>query len=293
MRFEGKIYRPWMEANSQLLQVTIGCTNNDCTFCSMFRDKKFKMRPLDDVLTDVDAMRANYPSVKSIFLVDGNVMVMPTKKLLAILNKIKSVYPMIENITLYSQLNDLEAKSEEEIKTLVDAGLSMAYCGLESGDAQVQKEIKKGLDIEVAKRAVKKAKKAGLKIHLSLIFGLGGSARTLEHISATTDLLNEVQPDEISPLALTRQSDTPLSDDIQNGRFVQVTPTQMLQEEIYLLENLRDFPMVYWGDNGNNMVPQRGLFPRDKAQILANVKTALTTHPEIKNGAKFHSTFEW
>jgi radical SAM superfamily enzyme YgiQ (UPF0313 family) len=141
--YEGKVYRPWTEANSILMQTTLGCTHNKCTFCDMFRDKRFRIREIEEIFKDIDEARQIYRHVGSIFLIDGNVLALKTEFLLKILEKITSTFPECSKIALYAGLNDLRRKSVEELKELKQAGLTLAYTGLESGDRVTLERVKK------------------------------------------------------------------------------------------------------------------------------------------------------
>jgi len=290
MHYEGKIYRPWPEANSLLIQATIGCTNNKCTFCDMFREKKFRIRKLEGIFKDIDEARRLYPLVDSIFLVDGNVLVIKTELLLQVLEKIKTTFPENKRIALYGGLTDFERKSVDELKELKAAGLTMAYAGLESGDPLVLAQIKKGMTVEQSLAGMEKAKAAGIGMLLSFILGLGGRERSREHIVETVRLLNIMKPDEIAPMALTIQPGTVLESEVKSGEFIQPTPLQILEEEKYLLENL-DFPTMYWGDHGNNIVPMRGTLPESQAFFLKRIEQAIASHPVIKEDVL--KTFAW
>ncbi len=279
MRYEGKIYRPWIEADSQLIQVTLGCSINTCTFCNMFRDKKFRRRPLEDIFADIESMRRFYRHVESIFLIDGNVMVLKTDFLLKIVEKIRATFPEIQNISLYSGLNDLRRKTVKELTALREAGITTVYAGLESGDEQVLKDILKRMTRTQAIEGMEKAKAAGIRVLLSVIFGLGGHDRSREHIEATTELLNILKPEEIAPMALTVQPGTPLEADVQSGAFKLPTPLQILEEEKYLLQNLGDFDHYYWGDHGNNIAHMRGWMPRHRDMFLDHIKDQITGNP--------------
>ena len=291
MKYEGTMYRPWIEADSILLQVTIGCSNNNCTFCTMFQDKKFRKRPIEEVFSDIEELHQYYPYAESIFLTDGNVMVLGTNYLLKVIKKIKETFPEMKNIALYSELNDMRRKSVEELKALKEAGLDKAYIGLESGDPEVLKNIQKGMSVEQAIEGAQKAKEAGITVLQSFIFGMGGRYRSKEHIEETTRLLNIMKPEEIAPMALTVQPGSVLEQEVNSGEFVQATPLQILEEEKYLLENLEDFEMYYWGDHGNNMVPQKGFLPLMKKRFLSNVKHAFKHHPSLEE--EVHRTFAW
>ena len=291
MEYEGKIYRPWPEAKSVLIQATIGCSNNSCTFCTMFDDKKFKVRKMDEIFQHIDEIRAAHPFVKSIFLIDGNVMVMKTKDLLQILEKVKTTFPEATKISMYSELNDLKRKSVEDLKAIKEAGLTMVYSGLESGDLVTLEKIKKKMLPEDAIEGMKKAKEAGIKVLLSFIFGLGGKERSLEHIEETTKLLNILKPEEIAPMALAIQPNSDLEKELENGEFIQATPLQILQEEKYLLENMGDFKTTYWGDHGNNIVTNKGIMPDAREIFLKKIENAVANNSIVNE--EIHRTFAW
>lgn len=279
MHYEGKVYRPWIEADSFLIQTTLGCTHNKCTFCDMFRDKKFRIRELDDIFRDIDEARTYFRRLRSIFLIDGNVLALKTEFLLKILNKITATFPEMEKISLYAGLNDLRRKSIEELKQLKAAGLTKVYTGLESGDPVVLGRIDKGLSPEQAKEGMAHAKAAGIEVLISIIFGIGGTERSEEHIVETTKLLNILQPEELAPMALTIQPGTILAKQVASGEFIQATPLQILEEEKYLLENLGDFQMMYWGDHGNNIETLKGVMPAVREIFLQRIVNAIAHNP--------------
>ncbi|SDW11909.1 Radical SAM superfamily protein [Lutibacter oricola] len=282
MNYEGKVYRPWMEANSLLIQVSIGCSNNNCTFCDMFTDKKFRRRSFEDISKDIEEARRVYPSVKSIFLIDGNVMVLKTEFLLQVVTKIKETFPELERLALYSEYNDFRRKTVDQLKQLKEAGVDMAYVGLESGNSVVLENIKKKMTFEQAVEGAAKAKEAGIEVLASFIFGLGGKYRSKEHIEETVRLLNIIKPEQIAPMALAIQPGTELEREVNAGEFVQASPMQILEEEKYLLENM-DFETYYWGDHGNNISPMRGPFPNAKDAFINEINKEIETNPVTKN----------
>ncbi|QIZ75802.1 radical SAM protein [Ferrimonas lipolytica] len=291
MHYQGKVYRPWMEADSVLIQTTLGCSNSQCTFCTMFDDKRFKVRQLEDIFADIDQARRYYPQVRSIFLIDGNVMAIRTEMLIKILDKIKATFPEIQNISLYSGFNDFRRKSISELKEIKSAGLDMAYSGLESGDPLVLERIQKRMTREHAIEGMAMAKEAGIKVLASFIFGLGGKERSVEHAINTTSILNIMQPDAIAPMALAVQPGSVLEQEIGRGEFTLPTPLQILEEEKYLLENLVDFDCYYWGDHGNNISPMRGMFPAIREPFLQKLERDITHNPITKQNAI--QTFAW
>ncbi|MFI3242274.1 MAG: radical SAM protein [Alphaproteobacteria bacterium] len=290
MEYVGKIYRPWMEAESFLIQTTIGCSHNTCTFCSMFDDKKFQIRPLEDVLKDIEKARRRYYHIESFFLIDGNVLVIKTQMLLTIIKKIKMLFPECKKIAMYAAYNDIRRKSIEELKELKEAGLSIVYTGLESGDEEILKKVKKNLTPEQAIEGAKKAKEAGIEVLASIIFGLGGKDYSKEHIINTTNLLNIIQPEQLAPMALAIQPCTVLEQQVKSGEFVQASAMQMIEEEKYLIENL-NFRTFYWGDHGNNIVSLRGYLPDYKNIFLKKINATIKENPQFSNYS--HFTHSW
>ncbi|NLS13447.1 radical SAM protein [Vibrio sp. SM6] len=290
MHYEGKVYRPWPEARSILIQTTLGCSINTCTFCSMFDDKRFKIRDIDDVFRDIDEARRLYSYVESIFLIDGNVMAARTEYLVKVLDKLRQTFPEASKISMYSGLNDYRRKTVSELKEIRDAGLDMCYSGLESGDRVVLERIKKRMTPEHVIEGMARAKEAGIETLLSFIFGLGGRGRSIEHIEATTELLNLTQPEQIAPMALAIQPGTVLEQEVARGEFVMPTQLQVLEEEQYLLQNM-NFDTFYWGDHGNNLVPQKGDFLTHRETFLTNIQRAIAANPMAKD--RVIQTFSW
>ena len=271
-----------MEANSLLIQTTLGCTHNTCTFCDMFREKRFRIRKIEEIYKDIDEARQIFPQVRSIFLIDGNVLALKSEFLLKILIRIRATFPECSKISLYAGFNELRRKTVEALKELKQAGLTLAYTGLESGDPQTLAQIKKGLTPEQAAKGMAKAKAAGIDILVSIIFGIGGKERSREHMAATTRLLNMLKPEQIAPMALAVQPGTELAKQVETGEFIQATPLQILEEEKYLLENLAGFETIYWGDHANNIVSSRGILPESQKHFLGRIDHAIANHPVTK-----------
>ena len=292
MDYQGKIYRPWPEANSMLIQITTGCTHNKCTFCDMFREQRFSIKSLDTIYSDIEEASASYKNyVESIFLIDGNVMALKTDFLLKVIKKINESFPKLKRIALYSSFNDLRRKSVEELKQLKDIGVEMVYVGLESGDDEILEFVQKGMTREQAIAGMKHAKASGIKVLVSIILGLGGKFSSKEHIEKTVDLINILEPEEIAPMALTLQPNTVLKAQAESGEFIQATPLQILNEEKYLLENLNPFKTYYWGDHGNNIVTSKGYLPQNKEVFLNRVISNIENNPVV--GEEVLKTFAW
>ncbi len=281
MEYEGKIYRPWMEAESFLIQVTLGCSHNTCTFCTMFDDKRFAIRSEKAIFADIQRAARQYYGIRSVFLIDGNVLVVKTDVLLRIIEKIRAEIPSCKRVAMYAAFNDLRRKSVEDLRALREAGLDIVYAGLESGDPDILKRVKKHMTPEQALEGMSHAKEAGLAVHSSLIFGLGGREHSKQHIEATVELLNKLRPEEISTLSLSVQPNSALEREVEEGLFTQASPLQLLEEERYLLQHI-DFPTLYWGDHANNIVSKRGYLPERQAEYVALLESAIENHPLSK-----------
>ncbi len=178
MRYEGSIYRPPSEAYSLLIQVTIGCSHNTCTFCTMFKDKKFRVRPIKEVLEDLEMARRTYPVVEKIFLCDGDALCLSNEKLMQILTRISELFPECKRVSVYGTARDINRKSDVELKELLDAGMEMIYMGAESGSQEVLDKIHKDVTVREQIDAVKKAENVGIKTSVTFISGLAGLGET-------------------------------------------------------------------------------------------------------------------
>lgn len=188
MRYEGNIYRPPSEAYSLIIQVTIGCTHNACTFCSMFKDKKFRVREVEEVIKDLETARMYYRRVEKIFLADGDALCLSNNKMNIILEKIKELFPECKRVGVYGTPRDVLAKSREELEELRDNGIGIIYIGAESGSPKVLELVNKGSTREEIIEAVKKIEAAGIKASVTFISGLGGPELIEEHAVDTASM---------------------------------------------------------------------------------------------------------
>ena len=240
MRYEGVVYRPPSEAGSLIIQLTIGCARNTCTFCAMFKDKRFRIRKLDEVIEDLLMARKYYGNirVRRIFLADGDALIVKTKDLLYILEKIKEIFPEVERISAYGAPADVLMKTDEELKALKDAGLDMIYMGAESGDDVVLKDVKKGATSAEIIEAGIKIRKAGMALSITLISGLGGRNRVEEHAINSARLITAIKPEYVGFLTLMVEPGTPLYEDHRAGRFELLGPREILQEVRLFIQNV-------------------------------------------------------
>src|SRR5690625_4891019 len=202
MKYEGRLYRPPSEARSLIIQATIGCSHNKCSFCSMYKEKQFRIRKLDDILNDIDTGREQFPNINRIFLADGDALIIKTNELVEILEHIQSSIPKCERIGIYASPKSIMSKSLSELKLLQSRGLNIAYLGLESGSDKVLMDIKKGSTSNEIIKCGRKLKEADISISITLISGIGGKNFWKEHAIESAKAINEINPEYLGLLTL-------------------------------------------------------------------------------------------
>lgn len=276
MRYEGTVYRPPSEARSLIIQLTIGCARNTCTFCAMYKDKNFRIRPLEEVVEDLYMAREYYKNIpiRRVFLADGDALIVKTKDLLYILEKVKEIFPECERISMYGAPKDILGKTDEELKLLKDAGLDMIYMGIESGDDEVLKFVKKGATQAEIIEAGKKIKKAGMVISVTLISGLGGRRYLKEHALGSAKVITEMKPEYVGFLTLLVEEGTPMYDQLQNGEIELLRPQEVLEEMRLFISNVDSEGTVFRANHASNYIPLGGTFNRDKEALLMQIEEA-------------------
>lgn len=269
MRYYGDIYRPPSEAYSLLVQVTIGCSHNKCTFCNMYKEKKFKVRKLEEVLEDLEWARNHYRRVERIFLCDGDALCLANSKLLPILDKVKELFPECERVTSYGRATDALHKTHDELVELREHGLTMVYMGAESGSSIVLEKINKGETREQLIDGVHALEGAGIMTSVTFISGLGGPELMKEHATETGKMIAEMNASYVSFLTLMLERPAPLVDDYLSGKFKLLSPTEILEESIMMLENARpQKPCVFRSNHASNYVSLRGNLPEDNDEMI-------------------------
>ena len=283
MRYEGDIYRPPGEWKSYLLQTTIGCSNNTCTFCGMYLDKKFHIRPMADILEDIRMARAYYGDVERVFLCDGDAIIMRTQELLTILEALHRAFPSLQRVTTYAGPRSTLTKTPEELRTLREAGLTRAYLGVETGCDALLKQVKKGVDAAQMLEAGVRLREAGMDLWVMVILGLAGTGEpSRRHMRDTAAMLNEMKPRHLSALTLTLDPGTELYQDYRAGRFHPITPRESLLEAKLLLENLTVDPLHFTCNHASNYLPLKGGLPEDRDRFLAMLDRALAGEQELR-----------
>ncbi len=276
MQYYGDVYRPPSEASSLIIQVTLGCSHNTCAFCTMYKEKRFYNRPLEDVLADLREVAERYSTrVRRIFLADGDALIRKTDDLLVILDEIAKLYPNCERVTAYASPGSLLIKKEEELRELREHGLTMVYLGLESGSDEVLKLMTKGFTSAQIVEGGLKARHAGMQLSVTAIAGLGGKKLSREHVEGTARALSEMDPEYVGVLTLEVHPDTPLEAWVKDGSFELLDSTEVLQETRRLVE-LMDCPgCVFRMNHASNYLPLAGTFNEDRDKILAQIDQAL------------------
>ncbi|MGI6010140.1 MAG: B12-binding domain-containing radical SAM protein [Ruminococcus sp.] len=269
MRYEGLVYRPPSEARSLIVQVTIGCAHNKCTFCTMYKDKQFRVRKKEEVLEDFQmAYDAYGDRIRRIFLADGDALIVKTPDLLDILNFIKERFPSAERVTSYGTPGDILRKSEEELKALASAGLDMVYMGAESGDAVTLERINKGVSREEIIEAGQKLRRCGIKSSITLISGLGGRERKKEHAVESAKLISAIKPDYVGFLTLMLDESTEIYRQIKEGEMELLTPEEVVEEMRLFLTNVDSQGTVFRANHASNYVILKGNLNDDIDDML-------------------------
>lgn len=280
MRYEGTVYRPPSEANSILIQATIGCPHNRCAFCAMYKDKSFRIRPVEDIKADLDMAKKFYgDDVESIFFPDGNSIFMKTSQMTDIFGYCRQLFPRLERITLYGSAKFIHLKSQGELEELRKAGLSRIHSGMESGDDVTLDRICKGSTAEEIIEAGRKVKAAGIEQSEYLLIGIGGRSRSREHAIHSARVLSAIDPDYIRLRTFIPMPNTPLYQDWRNGTFQLLSPHEALKETRLFLEHLQVTGLLY-SDHHSNYAYINGKLPESKPQMLAAIEHLLTLPEE-------------
>lgn len=283
MRYEGAVYRPPSEAYSLIIQVTIGCSQNDCIFCNMYKEKRFRMRKLEEVLSDFAEARAKYRTVKKIFLADGDALICRMDYLEAILQFIQEHFPECTQVTAYGSPRSVLLKNQEELKKLRELGLSMIYMGLESGNAEVLEFMKKGATPDEMIEAAGKIHEAGIRLSATAISGLGGRKLWREHAQDTGKVLSKMKPEYVGLLTLMVEEDLPLAEEIRQGNFELLTPYDILIETKELLKNIDCPGCIFRSNHASNYVNLRGTLNEDREFMIGLLDEAIQGNIHLKS----------
>ena len=285
MRYEGKIYRPPGEWRSYLLQCTVGCSHNKCTFCGMYKEKKFHIRPMKEIMEDIAMAREYYgPNVDKVFLCDGDAIVMRQEQLLKILEALYAAFPHLRQVTVYAGTRSTMTKSQEQLIELRKAGLTRAYLGVESGWDELLVKVNKGVPPEKMLQAAALLKEAGIDLWVTVILGLGGPGEgSKKHVEETIKLLNKMQANHVSCLSYMPEPNSPMYKDVQEGKFQLISARESLEETRALVAGLNYGPFHFTSNHASNYLPLKGTLPDEREKFLNMIDSALGGKSRIRS----------
>lgn len=288
MRYEGKLYRPPSEARSYILQATIGCSHNLCTYCDMYRDKTFRLRELDEVLEDLELAGSTYSGIDKMFVADGDALVMDVPRWLTILGRARAVFPGLRRVSCYATAENVLEKSDDDLKALREAGLGLLYVGPESGDDVTLKRIVKGGTFAEHVEAAHRARAAGMELSVIVLLGAGGVDRTQEHATETARLITEMDPEYLGALTLTVIPGTPLDRMKTKGKFALPPVPELLRELRTMVAEARPTDTLFRTNHASTYLSLAGRLPRDSPRLTAAIDLALEgglpLRPEFMRG---------
>jgi radical SAM superfamily enzyme YgiQ (UPF0313 family) len=290
MRYEEPVFRPPCEAGSLIVQTTIGCPHNKCTFCGMYKGKKYRVRPLSEIEKDIEAASRMWPDPPSVFLADGNSIAMRADDLVAVLDRVRRKFPDVERISCYGGARFLRGRKVSDLERLREHGLKIIYMGLESGDDEVLLRVRKGATSGDYVRAAGKLAAAGIELSTYVLAGLGGRERTREHAIGSALTLNEMNPEFIRIRTLVLLPGTPLYGRYRQGGFEECSGREIALETRLLLENLEVADAMFLSDHVSNYLPLYGKLPGDKEEMVAAIDRVLARpDPSVLGPRVIHS----
>ncbi len=274
MRYEGRIFRPPSEGRSYILQATIGCKHNTCAFCDMYYEKNYRARPVQDVIEDLNMAKGKGYNPERVFIADGDALAMDSADLCEVLSKIDSTFDRCKRVGIYATAKDVIAKGVDALTEFRKLGLGIIYLGLESGDDEVLKKMNKADLTEDMIQAARLVKQSGIKLSVTVISGLGGIERTKEHAIKTGEVLSKMDPEYVGLLTLMLSPNTPISKWIDSGKFVLLTPEEILLETKLLIENMDVSNCAFRSNHASNYINLSAQLPFDKKSVLGQIENA-------------------
>jgi radical SAM superfamily enzyme YgiQ (UPF0313 family) len=275
MKYEGMIFRPPSEADSLILQVTVGCSYNRCTFCGAYQGKTFRIKSFEEVKEDVDEATPYRSRIQRVFLADGNALAIPQKELIRILDYLKMKWNRLERVGVYANSRDILQKDVNELKELSSLGLHIIYLGLESGNREVLRRIKKNATVDQLIRASRRVKESGILLSVTVLLGIGGVELSRAHAEDTGKVLSEMDPDYVGALSLMVIPGTPIEKEIETGRLILPAPFGLIQELERMIENCQFTRCFFASNHASNYLPLRIRMPQEKDDALRRIREVL------------------
>lgn len=282
MNYQGTIYRPPSEAASILLQVTTGCSHNKCSFCGMYKGQRFSIKSEAQVMADIDFAAAHFPQARRLFLCDGDALILPQARLLAILERIERRLPGIRRVGIYGNSKSLRSKSMAELAQLRGHGLGIVYMGLESGDDHTLAGMNKGTTVAAMIETGTKARQAGLQLSVTVLLGIAGPERSHLHALATGQGLSALDPEFVGALSLMLEPGTALEAEHRAGRFALPDPLALLKELRTMIAATELSGGLFHANHASNYLPIRAKLPDEKPATLALLDQAIAGKLALK-----------
>ena len=275
MHYEGNCIRPPSEAFSILLQVTVGCSHNKCTFCGTYTGKRFRIKDDSMILGDILFASKYMKRQDRVFLMDGDALIIPQKRLMWILDRIKEHLPWVRRVGAYANAKSIKMKMPEQLKDLKKNGLGILYLGVETGDEELLKKIRKGSSPQHLINMGRKAREAGIKLSVTVLLGIAGRKRSLEHAKATGELLSGMDPNYVGALTVMLLPGTPLHEEFQNGAFEVPTEKELLLELREMIAHTNLSRGLFFSNHASNYLPIKARLPKGKQIALDQIDSAL------------------
>ncbi|MBA2882557.1 radical SAM superfamily enzyme YgiQ (UPF0313 family) [Desulfosalsimonas propionicica] len=275
MHYEGMVIRPPSEADSILLQVTVGCSHNKCTFCGTYKSERFKIKPDETIMADIAYAAKHFKRQDRVFICDGDALIVPQKRLIKYFREIEKQLPWVKRVGLYANAKGISMKTPEELQELRDHGLGIVYLGLESGDDQTLKAVNKGAGSKKMIEMGRKIKDAGIKLSVTVLLGLAGREHSRVHAEETGRVLSAMDPDYVGALSLMLIPGTPLHQDYEAGRFELPGSAEMLAELRTMLAATDLSGGLFHANHASNYLPIRAKLPEEKDKTLRMIDDAL------------------
>ncbi len=282
MDYQGIIIRPPSEANSIILQVTVGCSHNKCTFCGTYKGVRFRIKPESVVQQDIEFAARYCKRQRRVFLADGDALIIPQVRLLRLLGTIRERLPWVTRVGVYGNAKSIRSKTLEELVALREHGLGIVYMGLETGDDVTLKRIRKGVTVDTIVKMGRKAMEAGMKLSVTVLLGLAGPERSGEHAEATGRALSAMDPEHVGALSLMLLPNTPLGRDYAEGRFRLLSPMEMLRELKAMIAHTDLSGGLFHANHASNYLPIKARLPRDKEVAIGLIDKALRGELSLK-----------
>ncbi len=276
MEYEGIVIRPPSEAESLILQVTLGCSHNRCTFCPTYKGRRFQIKDLDRIKEEIDEMAPCGP-FRKVFLADGDALIIPQDRLIAILQYLKERVPGLRRVGLYGNAKSILRKSVEELRALKALKLGIVYLGVETGDQTLLEKVRKGASYEQMVEAGRRVKEAGITLSATVLLGVGGVEHGQQHALATAKILSDIDPDFASALTLMVVPGTPLHEEMESGRFRLPSPFQLLEELGTLIAHTHFTNCYFTSNHASNYLPIKARLPRDKEAVVRLIQKVVSS----------------